>query len=86
MWYPFACSICEKRVPDHWTPECCVCPDGTRHVLCEEHHWMLYGAGIIKNFKVERDRDGNILDVRHGWIRLCPTPGLVLSLRLMGKV
>jgi hypothetical protein len=85
MWYPFACSICEKRVPDHWTPECKVCPEGTRHVLCGEHHQLLCGAGIIKEFRVQSDRDGNILRVRRGEISICPTPELVLSLRLMEK-
>lgn len=84
MWYAFACSICEKNVPDHWTPECQKCPEGTSHVLCSEHHTMLYQANIIRYYRVDRDRDGNILHVQQGKIYQCPTPGLVAALRLMG--
>ena len=84
MWYPFCCSICQKRVPDHWTPECGIC-EFTQHILCDDHHEMLVKAGIIEGFKRIYE-GGNWVDTRHGIIKACPTPELLLSLRLMERV
>lgn len=84
MWYAFACSICDANVPDHWVPECQVCPTGTGHVLCEKCHGILEKAGFIKGYEVMYE-GANQIGAMQGEISVCPTKAVMLGITMMKK-
>lgn len=90
MWYPYACFVCDKMTMGTLHAPCVDrhCDhrkNGESPILCPEHWRQFWKLGIIKvtNEGVKVD-DFHYEGVEYEFT-ICPTKGLLMAVKLMGK-